>query len=114
LASFVLVAGLMRRAAGDARAQCVVESEKLEPVMVLGTLVQLQSNTLATGDCSKAYNELVEEYQAAPKHHIDTRPTFGGAMTCTSSGDTTTCAWGGYYDDGNYWSANGSVYQVPN
>ena len=58
----------MLMAAGDARAQCVVEVlEKLEPVMVL--LVRRYSCNRThslTGDCSKAYDELVEEYQAAP------------------------------------------------
>ena len=113
-ASFALVAGLMLIASGEVRAQCVLESEQLEPVMVLGNLVQPQSNTLVTGDCSKTYDELHEEYVASPKELIDTRPTFGGAMSCSSSGGTSTCVWGGYYDDGNHWSSNGRMYRVPN
>lgn len=104
----VLIYGFaMATLMGVAQAQtCMQQVETPEPEMVMGTLVQRQSDVMVVGDCDKTAVENTEAYVAADKKGTSDFEGFVGAATCTTqgtleSGITSSCVSASGYVGGH-------------
>ena len=87
-----LIVGFALMATGaSAQETCLHQEQVPEPVMVMGTLWQPQSNVLVAGDCDKTYAELHAAYLAAPKLPVDHRTFVVTQSECRTEGNTRTC-----------------------